>query len=60
MTEKEKMIAGKWYDAADAELCELRAYAHSRTEEFNRTTGKDAEKRRLILAELLGGIGEGN
>ena len=60
MTEKEKMIAGKWYDAADAELCELRAYAHSRTEEFNRTTGEDAEKRRLILAELLGGIGEGS
>ncbi|MFR1479418.1 MAG: maltose acetyltransferase domain-containing protein [Hydrogeniiclostridium mannosilyticum] len=54
------MIAGKWYDAADAELCELRAYAHSRTEEFNRTTGEDAEKRRLILAELLGGIGEGS
>lgn len=58
MTEKEKMIAEKFYDAKDKELCELRAKARSACEKFNSTKFEDFKTRQEILKNLLGSIGE--
>ncbi len=53
MTEREKMLAGLWYDPSDPELCRQRDHARDRAEEFNRTTESEKEKRQKILKALL-------
>jgi maltose O-acetyltransferase len=58
-TEKEKMLAGEPYWAADAELQQERTKARRLTRWLNNTTEAETDKRKNILAELLGQAGEG-
>ena len=58
MTEKEKMIKGEMYNPSDKELLELRFKARILTEEYNKTSIKDEEKREKLLKELFGSTGE--
>lgn len=53
MTEYEKMIAGKVYDAGDSTLHDLRVKAHRLCAEFNATIESDKLERKEILRELL-------
>ena len=54
MTEKEKMLAGQWYDANfDARLIEERALVKDLCLEFNLTRMQDLNRRRKILREIL-------
>ncbi|MGP1459322.1 MAG: sugar O-acetyltransferase [Treponema sp.] len=53
MTEKEKMLAGKIYDASDSELKRIRESAHRLSREYNLLDETDADARAKILRELL-------
>lgn len=54
MTEKEKMLAGQWYNANfDASLIEERAFVKDLCLEFNLTRMQDLSRRRKILREIL-------
>ncbi len=54
MSEKEKMLEGKWYDANfDQELLQKRLDAEDLCFEFNQTRPKDIEKKNEILAKLI-------
>jgi maltose O-acetyltransferase len=58
VTEREKMLAGQLYLAADPELSELRRRARALMRAYNATTEDETKSRREILAQLLGGTGE--
>ena len=54
MTEKEKMLQGKWYDANfDQELLQKRLEAEELCFEFNQTRPKDIKKKNELLKKLL-------
>ncbi len=53
MTEKEKMLAGKIYDAAEAELKQLRETAHRLSREYNMLDETDEAARAKILEKLV-------
>ena len=54
MTEKEKMLAGQWYDANfDADLIEQRAIVKDLCLQFNLTTMKNLSERRELLKKIL-------
>ena len=53
MTEREKMIAGEIYNPADKELKDLRFNARILTEEYNKTSIRDKEKRSELLKKIL-------
>jgi maltose O-acetyltransferase len=59
ITEKEKMLAGEPYWAADAELQRERINARRLTRLLNDTTEAEFEQRINLLKELLGQAGEG-
>ena len=59
MTEKEKMLAGKVYDASADGLPALRAKAHKLCAEYNSTLETEEEKRAKILRGLLPNAQEG-
>ena len=56
-TEKQKMLAGELYWAADAELVAERQNARRLTRLYNATTEQELETRSQILRELLGAAG---
>jgi len=58
MTEKDKMLAGKVYDATDQELLRELAETRERIYDYNALRPSEMEKMRAILKELLGGIGD--
>lgn len=58
MTEKEKMLSGQLYNAADQELVILRHRARILTEKFNRSSIADLEGRTNLLKQLFGTTGE--
>jgi len=58
MTEKEKMLAGKVYDATDQELLRELAETRERIYDYNALRPSEMEKMRAILKEMLGGIGD--
>lgn len=58
MTEKEKMLAGKLYDASDEELSGMRTEAHKLSRKYNDTDEDETEKRKQILQCLLPHAGE--
>ena len=58
MTEREIMLSGGMYNPCDSELTELRKRARLLTEEYNRTSVTEPEKRTRILRELFGSCGE--
>lgn len=58
MTEKEKMLAGKLYNALDPQLAEERRKARNTLKEFNDSRDEEQEKRTRILKEFFGKAGE--
>ncbi|MDP9865687.1 MULTISPECIES: sugar O-acetyltransferase [Streptosporangium] len=57
-SQRERMLAGDLYIAADPELAEEGLRAARLTERYNATSADAPQERRRILEELLGGIGE--
>lgn len=58
-TEKAKMLAGDPYDASDPELVAERERARRLTRAYGETTETEHDRRRELLSELFGSIGEG-
>ena len=58
-SEKEKMLAGKLYNADDPELTAARTNARRLTRLFNTSTEEMTDTRLKILSELLGQAGTG-
>jgi maltose O-acetyltransferase len=56
-TEREKMLAGELYVAADPSLTEERRRARRLTRLYNATTEEEPERRLELLSELLGHAG---
>ena len=52
-SEKEKMLAGELYNAADEELVSEREHARNLLYEFNHTRPGDKEKRQEIIKQLI-------
>lgn len=57
MTEKEKMLAGTWYDPTEKELSLLRSTAHNLCLKYN-SLSEGSKKRAKILQKLLPQAGE--
>ena len=57
-SEREKMLRGELYDPTDPELVADRKRARRLTGQYNRTEAKADERRRELLAELFGTLGE--
>ena len=55
MTEREKMLAGQLYDCGDGELLNQWHKAKDLIRDYNRTDSANAEEKKRILQELLGG-----
>ena len=58
MTQRERMLSGGLYSAADPELFRLRQEARRLTRLYNQTDEDQPEERRRLLEALLGGVGE--
>ena len=59
-TEKEKMVAGEYYLANDAQLCQDRAHARALMHTFNAVLDySDTEGKAQLLQELLGATSVG-
>lgn len=58
MTEREKMLAGEFYDPLDAELVAARARARDLCWDLNATRDADEALRRRIMNELFGTGGD--
>jgi len=56
-TEKEKMLSGELYQAADPELVKDRLNARRLTRLFNETLETDDEQRKTLIRELFGTTG---
>jgi maltose O-acetyltransferase len=58
-TEKEKMLAGELYVAADPELATARARARKLLRAYNQSTEEELKLRERLLSQLLGAVGAG-
>ncbi|WP_418281143.1 sugar O-acetyltransferase [Halorubrum sp. DTA98] len=58
-TQKERMLNGEPYDAADSELVAERERARALTNRYNRSGADEHERRRELLDDLLGSLGDG-
>ena len=58
-SEKEKMLAGELYRADSSELMADNARATEWLSRYNALAMRSADERSALLAELLGGVGEG-
>ncbi|UFU00388.1 acetyltransferase [Radiobacillus kanasensis] len=56
-SEKEKMMAGEYYDASDHELIQDRLHARLQTMVYNKTSGMEEKKRKEIIKSLFGSTG---
>lgn len=59
MTEKERMLTGRLYNAGDPELAKLRLRAKELCRAFNDAPAADIAGRETALRQLLGGMGKG-
>ena len=57
-SERERMVAGELYLATDEELMRGRTRARALTARYNATTQDEPGKRRELLEELLGSVGQ--
>ena len=57
-TEKEKMLAGELYNSSDPVLLEERRIARVLCKKYNDTTQDEAEHRKIVLADLIGQLGD--
>ncbi|NYI44488.1 maltose O-acetyltransferase [Nocardioides aromaticivorans] len=55
---RERMLAGDWYVADDADLLEAYQRAVDLTTAYNATSAREGERRRELLEALLGEVGE--
>jgi maltose O-acetyltransferase len=55
LTEKQKMLAGKYYDTSDPHLVELRLACRDLLHRFNHSSPHQGAERKAMLLELLGG-----
>lgn len=58
-TMTERMLAGDWYLADDPEITEAHRRAVDLTTAYNATTAREPDRRRVLLEELLGSVGDG-
>ena len=58
MTEREKMLAGAFYQTDDAELSNMRDAARILTERFNQTSITQKKERTELLKQLFGTTGD--
>jgi maltose O-acetyltransferase len=58
-TERERMLAGEFYEPRDPELLALAHRARALLARFGATPSTDGEGRRALLEELLGEVGPG-
>ena len=58
MSEREKMLAGEFYDPSDKELMNFRLTARLLTETYNKTSAEHRDKRYQLLKQLLGSTGD--
>ena len=58
MTQEEKILAGKVFDPVSPELVAIKRKAHNMCVDYGMTHEDEAEKRRAMLEDVLGGIGE--
>ena len=58
MTEREKMVAGAWYDPTDSELEEMRRRIRDLFYDYNLTREGEGKRRAALCKEMLGGCGE--
>ncbi len=59
MTEREKLLAGEFYNSRDPELLEMYHQAKALLQEWGAISSRESEKKFRILQELFGGIGNG-
>jgi len=59
-SQRERMLAGELYQAADPEIAEASMRARRLQERFNRTRADQTAERRHILSQLLGSFGTGS
>lgn len=57
VTEKEKMLRGELYNAADPQLVMERRRARNLLKAFNDTLDEEQDRRQQLLGELLGALG---
>lgn len=57
-SEKQRMLNGERYDPDDPELVADRARARDLTGQYNRTTPEECDRRRALLEDLLGSLGD--
>ncbi len=60
MTEEEKIFAGVLFCPGDPELKAIKLRTHNLNVEYNQTFEDETEKRRKIMYEIVGEIGEGS
>lgn len=58
-TEKDKMLRGELYDASDPQLVQERLAARRLLKALNDSHPDDLDRRRALLADLLGAMGKG-
>jgi maltose O-acetyltransferase len=58
-SERERMLAGEFYDSRDPELLAQAQWARALLAQFNGSPSTDADRRLALLRQLLGGVGEG-
>jgi maltose O-acetyltransferase len=56
MTEKEKMLAGDWYDSRDKELLGFYHHARNPMQQLNFLDSKQQDKKSELLHSLLGNM----
>ncbi len=59
MTEEEKIFNGILYCPGDSELRAMKLRSHNLSTDYSRTYEDETEKRKQLLAEILGEFGEG-
>ena len=55
---RERMLAGDWYLADDPELVQRNLRAMDLMEQYNATPMREGARRRAVLAQLLGAVGQ--
>jgi maltose O-acetyltransferase len=58
LTEKQKMLTGQHYDAADSQLVEERLACRELLARFNHSSPSQGAERKAIISELLGSHGQ--
>jgi maltose O-acetyltransferase len=58
-SERERMLAGEFYNSRDPELLAAAHRARALLARYNATLSTDGTARRVLLTELLGGVGDG-